>query len=554
MKKRISVLYEGCVCITVVFLIFMFFYSENDLYVKGNTQDYRRMVNHGYLVREDKSAPVGISEIYVIQPSEIPKDSNALVFRTIHQNVKVFLDDRLVFQLEKKQDTLGSKSPGRRWNTAIISLEDQGKEIRVEIQPVYEQVKGITPDFYAGARFTIYMEVVMRDLFALLLSLSAVVLGLVFMGFVIYSYRRAAFGQSLFYMGQFAVMIGIWKLSDTGLAGMLTGREDIFSYLSCLAMELLAIPFIQYMRGMFTKKDHWIWDFSCILSLAVFVISVGLQVFGIADFWETIWMNYGLMLWMLVVIFPMICMQVRAEGWNRKLKAMVVCVAACLLGLGADMLMRGFSYGGAAPANFGMLGFLIYIVVLGMISLQDARRLMMIGMQAKHLEQMAYHDQLTGLYNRAAYANDTKAKGFTAKGSMVVMLDLNNLKYCNDTYGHDKGDLYITSCADRIRHVFTPPGKCYRMGGDEFCVLLQHKTAKDCESLILQLKQETENWNHTQGEPFRAQIAAGYALFDGAEDFDIGDTRRRADKMMYKDKFAMKQHEKERYKDWRMET
>lgn len=101
MKKRISVLYEGCVCITVVFLIFMFFYSENDLYVKGNTQDYRRMVNHSYLVREDKSAPVGIREIYVIHPSEIPKDSNALVFRTIHQNVEVFLDDRLVFQLEK---------------------------------------------------------------------------------------------------------------------------------------------------------------------------------------------------------------------------------------------------------------------------------------------------------------------------------------------------------------------------------------------------------------------------------------------------------------------
>ena len=540
MKKRISFLYELCVCFAVVCLVYLFFNSKNQLFIKGSTQDYCRLEQHRYTVKKDSRAPVGIREIYRIHPDEIPAESNALIFRTVHQNVDVYIDNILVFRLKKAAGTPGGRSPGSRWNTALILAEQQGKEIRVEIQPVYEMVKGLTPVFYAGVRYSIYMEIVRQDYVSMLLGIIAIVIGIGFMVFTTYSYHSLAFDRSLFMMGQFAMLIGIWKLADTGLFGLLTKREDMASYLSFLALLLLAVPFIQYIREMFSRKDHWIWNGLCIFNIGIFLLSIGLQAAGIADLREMLWLVHLSMLVVIFVIIPMLYAEVLTTGWSRRLKAMVVCISICLVGLSVDMVIY-YRSGGVNVTNLGMIGFLIYITVLGAVSLQDARRLIAIGMRAKHLERMAYHDQLTGLYNRAAYAEDTKAESTVAKGCILVMFDLNNLKYCNDTFGHDKGDLYIISCADRILKVFGSAGKCYRMGGDEFCVLLKNTTQQECEKLIIRLKQETEKWNRTQQEAFIAQIAAGYALFDETEDLDLGDTRRRADKMMYQDKFRMKQ-------------
>lgn len=76
---------------------------------------------------------------------------------------------------------------------------------------------------------------------------------------------------------------------------------------------------------------------------------------------------------------------------------------------------------------------------------------MEIGSQAKAFEEMAYHDQLTGLFNRTAYAEYTGSSNFKPEGHIIVMFDLNNLKQCNDSLGHDHGDSYIIESARLIK-------------------------------------------------------------------------------------------------------
>lgn len=542
MKKWISIVYELCFCIAVIFLIYLVRTCGNELYTAKNAQGFTKLVNHSYQVQKDENAPVGIREIYEIHPSEIPADSNAFIFRSVHQNVEVYIGDELAMRMKRRADSPVGRSPGNCWNTALISEADQGKVIRVEIQPVYESNAGLVPDFYAGARYSIYLEILRKDFSSVLLSLFAVVLGAGFMIFTLYSSHHFKFDRSLFMMGQFAVLIGIWKLSDAGVWSMLTGRGDIFSYVVFLTLLLVVVPFTQYIREMFTGKDHWIWDVACMISLGVFVVTMVLQVTGIADMRETLFLNHLSMLLMIFIVFPMLYVQVRTAGWSSRLKALVICMGACMIGLGADIAIYYIS-GGLSSTNLGMIGFLVYITVLGVMSLKDARRLMNIGMNAKHLEQMAYHDQMTGLYNRAAYADDTEGKDFEAKGSLILMFDLNNLKDCNDHLGHDKGDLYITSCAGMIQQVFGASGRCYRVGGDEFCVLLKHRTMEECETMVQHLKQLTDEWNQIHQEQFKARIAAGYAMYDNTQDYDLSDTRRRADKMMYRDKYLMKQQD-----------
>ena len=92
----------------------------------------------------------------------------------------------------------------------------------------------------------------------------------------------------------------------------------------------------------------------------------------------------------------------------------------------------------------------------------------------RRIEHERDHDVLTGLSNRRAFeqtVTDRLADNPPAFGAML-MLDLDNLKYINDTYGHDWGDHYIKAAASVIERSFADEGYCARISGDEFLVFV----------------------------------------------------------------------------------
>lgn len=97
----------------------------------------------------------------------------------------------------------------------------------------------------------------------------------------------------------------------------------------------------------------------------------------------------------------------------------------------------------------------------------------------RRIEHERDHDVLTGLLNRRAFeqsVTERLACDPPAFGAML-MLDLDNLKYINDTYGHDWGDHYIKAAADVVERTFAGEGFCARISGDEFLVFVDR-----CES------------------------------------------------------------------------
>lgn len=106
--------------------------------------------------------------------------------------------------------------------------------------------------------------------------------------------------------------------------------------------------------------------------------------------------------------------------------------------------------------------------------------------------------------------------------------------------GHAAGDTYIQNAAQIILHVFGNCGNCYRIGGDEFCVMIQGNDHSDMEDLFRQMQQEQDEFNAKNAIP-QIQIAYGYAEFDPETDRDIEDTRSRADDKMYQKKREIKE-------------
>jgi len=91
-------------------------------------------------------------------------------------------------------------------------------------------------------------------------------------------------------------------------------------------------------------------------------------------------------------------------------------------------------------------------------------------------EFQANHDQLTGLGNRRRLLADLEtlaAEATEASPLMLVILDLDGFKGYNDTYGHPAGDTLLARLGKKLAVAAGPEAGCYRLGGDEFCVLYQ---------------------------------------------------------------------------------
>ena len=130
--------------------------------------------------------------------------------------------------------------------------------------------------------------------------------------------------------------------------------------------------------------------------------------------------------------------------------------------------------------------------------------------------------------------------------TVVFMFDLNDLKKCNDTYGHDYGDQYIKMAADALKKIFAEEGRCYRIGGDEFCAWAPYTSQEAINEKIMLLEQDVRRQNE-KGFVVTVSIAVGYAIYEENEDGGgLYSTMKRADAMMYERKQNYKKQEQMR--------
>lgn len=154
-------------------------------------------------------------------------------------------------------------------------------------------------------------------------------------------------------------------------------------------------------------------------------------------------------------------------------------------------------------------------------------------------EYLATHDSLTKMKNSTAYDIDIKNK--EAKNLAILFFDINDLKETNDTMGHSVGNKLIITVANGIEQLFPRCG--YRIGGDEFVVLLPNKKKSVTQSfiegkidafqkiMVEASKQDPDNLKYS--------VSIGFAI--GEEEKSIEELKQEADMAMYANKKAYKQ-------------
>lgn len=158
---------------------------------------------------------------------------------------------------------------------------------------------------------------------------------------------------------------------------------------------------------------------------------------------------------------------------------------------------------------------------------------------------LAYTDVLTRTRNKAFYEKTVLLLETDMKEEetnfAVVLMDINNLKATNDTYGHDKGDLLIMDAANIMKKVFGKEA-VYRVGGDEFVAILRDVQLLRRRELLVSFDREVDMHNRNIGEKYASKfsIARGLAVYDSEQDMVFADVFKRADDLMYENKRQQK--------------
>ena len=153
-------------------------------------------------------------------------------------------------------------------------------------------------------------------------------------------------------------------------------------------------------------------------------------------------------------------------------------------------------------------------------------------------------DSLTGLYNRMAYTKLAvplfeKCK-YQKLPLMIMFVDLDRLKYINDTFGHDMGNLAIKAISESVQKCCPNEGIAMRYGGDEFVVLIPNYTKESAEKLLAEIQKEIalQQDKLTTGFPIDASI--GYVITSSESSMNLNDYINLADEQMYAIKKAKK--------------
>ena len=159
---------------------------------------------------------------------------------------------------------------------------------------------------------------------------------------------------------------------------------------------------------------------------------------------------------------------------------------------------------------------------------------------SKNLHNMANTDSMTGVRNKHAYSEtetylNHRIRQNTIDKLVIVVCDINGLKVVNDTLGHAAGDQLIKDACSMICEYFTH-GAVYRIGGDEFVVVLQEKGYDTAKEVIAEINRAIEE----NIQKKKVVISIGYSELT-PEDQLVHDVFERADQMMYKRKQQLKQ-------------
>jgi diguanylate cyclase (GGDEF)-like protein len=494
---------------------------------------------------DDKETSIEITPTEMTMPSEDIREfhfrnidwkekGNCLHFISSHQEIRVRADDKLIFERRAVQ-TMWGGTPGFAWE--YIEIPESAKEVTVTVTACYPSVREAAMTFYQGASMKMFQRIFHQEGFTAIISFLNICLGVILFLYGSAVHRRTNVGGAMVYLGIFTALLGSWSLSENGIVAILIKNRAGCSFVSYMALALLGIPFLMFVHRYLQTDDKYVRKILLGLNILSILLTFQLQLFEVRDMKQTLWMTHiAMVLSFFYLPFSLVRM-IRRHLVNQRFWVTIWSLVSMCPPLVYSLYL--YYCGSHNVDSYANVFVFVFIAIFAV----DVSRSIMIdidaGKKAAIYQELAEKDLLTDCYNRNAYRRDTE-NWLELEDVLLVTCDLNDLKQCNDTLGHSCGDQYIMDAAAMLKKVFDQYGRVYRIGGDEFCIIIPEGRKCSIKKLLSDLTEEEHIYN--AGSPvIDLQIACGYAEFDARMDSNMEDIRNRADERMYSNKKELKQ-------------
>lgn len=505
--------------------------------------------------------------IYNTVPENIA-EGQYLCFRSKNIFYKIYLNGELVYEPYVPQSDVYNDSLGTRWNYVPLHLEDGGRQIEIRVMKVYESATSSLDNMYIGEPARAVMDTVGEKLVAFITSILLLFVGVILIVADIPINRGEQKNHELAYLGLFALSIATWCLVETHLLTFYIGNSRIMQLISCCSLMLIAIPLTLYLDAAFGFRRKAIVSGMVGISFGSFVVCMLLHFTGVADVHETLNLSHIVLVLSAVILLYTIIVNIFHVGNKENNKADnaggKVNVYSILRGLGLGGLsvatvidlFRYYKGSNNDAAMFVRIGLLIFVLCFGVSTLEKTINAVKLGARAEFMSQLAYKNGLTGVGNRTAFKERFGEYMKDEDISVgILMFDINDLKFVNDNIGHHAGDKMLMQSSDMIKEAFLQvQGECFRIGGDEFVVLVSGEdVASRCEKGIRYFEEAMHSYNQQPEKEFRVSIAVGYDIYNNnLNGTTLVDIYQSADSKMYENKKKMKDTQikpEEYYKD-----
>ncbi|MCH4193681.1 MAG: GGDEF domain-containing protein [Butyrivibrio sp.] len=471
--------------------------------------------------------------------------SRYLMFLAYHSSVVICIDQTPLYTF----GTSGSVFSLAPSAYHFFRLDDSyiGKELTITLSSASSKFQGTAEKIYIGDRASELAALIRQNIdaifsYTLLLAVAIVFLIIwIYMSFSSKKYQN----NSLLYLALLSLFMFIGGIIDTKVPQFFFHNIEalcILSYESIIFTEMFVIAYFLCSKNAYivkmTRKIAFIPVVNFILSNLLFLLRI-------EDLEDSLLITHISILILAVceVSFTIKSKLVERSRTGKKgllhlspeavgflFMALTVCID----------IVRYYSGTKGDYAAASRLGIIVFIMLLGIQSLQGHMDILAVELQSQVYKQLALHDSLTNLSNRTAYEKNLNDLNNSSTGhlkAIVAMFDLNDLKKINDEQGHEAGDLYIKNCAYFINGFFRDFSTLFRIGGDEFALIC---SLDDKKKFYTAYEEMVRRYN--EADKSQINFAYGYAEFDPVCDHNLYDTAKRADQVMYICKTRMKKN------------
>lgn len=485
------------------------------------------------------------------------KEGDTLCFRALSTDVTMYIGNNIVLETNYKKNILSCKSPGSVWYFYKIKKSDLNQNFKLNIKTCYNDNACYIDTMYIGDKSTFLLLYLKQNILSILLSILIMFTGVIFVLIDIYiNFIQKINRHTLFNIGIFSILIATWSMLSTHLQDFIPNASQAAQLLSCSLLYLIPTSAALFLSDYFKNIKTKLVTINCIFNSVFYILAWILHLTRYKDFHETLILSH------IVIIFTIILTIIQFILYRKNSKSKFInidnskprylsisniifsLIMLCFMG---DIFIF-YSKANSNTGIFTQFASLLIIMYLGVLSFKNIYDLDKQITHNKFVRELAYTDGLTGLSNRTAFMEkieqlENTKTNFNSIG--IVTFDVNNLKITNDTFGHSVGDDLIISAANLIKSTFDDNCKSYRIGGDEFIVIIEADNAETLYKVnSIQLNVNIQNFNNFFNKQYKLSIAYGCAFYKPNQNITLHDVLNKSDKEMYTNKINQKKQDK----------